>query len=176
MILRLVVRGVLSSALLAVALMWLSVPSRAAPGLTESELKAIFLLRLPQFVSWPDEHSAAIFCIAEASELSALLQEYVASEPRGREIRPLVADHVDNCDVVFGSFSGQAAKISVAKGVLWVSDQPGFAKDGGMVELKRNGARMRLVINLGVLESAGLRASSKLLQLSEVVGGLASDA
>jgi hypothetical protein len=45
-----------------------------------------------------------------------------------------------------------------------------------MIELKRNGARMKLVINLEVLESAGLRASSKLLQLSEVVGDLSGDA
>ena len=63
-----------------------------------------------------------------------------------------------------------------ARGVLWVSDQPGFAREGGMIELKRNGARMKLVINLEVLESEGLRASSKLLQLSEVVGDLSGDA
>jgi hypothetical protein len=60
--------------------------------------------------------------------------------------------------------------------VLWVSDQPGFARQGGMVELKRSGARMKLVINLDALESAGLKASSKLLQLSEVVGGRTDDA
>jgi hypothetical protein len=51
----------------------------------------------------------------------------------------------------------------------------GFAQDGGMVELKRRGARMGLVVNLGALESAGLKASSKLLQLSEVVGETQSD-
>jgi hypothetical protein len=33
-----------------------------------------------------------------------------------------------------------------------------------------------MLINLKVLESAGLRASSKLLQLSEVVGDLPEDA
>ena len=38
-----------------------------------------------------------------------------------------------------------------------------------MVELKRRGARMGLVVNVAVLESAGLKASSKLLQLGEVV-------
>ena len=58
---------------------------------------------------------------------------------------------------------------------LRVSDQPGFAQQGGMVELKRRGARMGLVVNLGALESAGLKASSKLLQLSEVVGADSDD-
>ena len=42
------------------ALLWIasalsSEPSRSAPGLTETELKALFLLRLPQFVTWPEE-------------------------------------------------------------------------------------------------------------------------
>jgi hypothetical protein len=78
--------------------------------------------------------------------------------------------------VVFESFNDNAEKLVAARGVLWVSDQPGFARKGGMIELKRNGARMKLVINLEVLESAGLRASSKLLQLSEVVGDLSGDA
>jgi hypothetical protein len=44
-----------------------------------------------------------------------------------------------------------------------------------MDELKRRGARMGLVVNLRALESAGLKASSKLLQLSEVVGVGAND-
>ena len=176
MTLRLMRRSVLSSALLAVALIAFSLPSSAAPGLTENELKAIFLLRLSQFVSWPDEQSARIFCIAPASELATLLQEIVASEPGDREVRPLISHQVNGCDVVFASFSDNAEEMATAKGVLWVSDQPGFARKGGMIELKRTGARMKLVINLEVLESAGLRASSKLLQLSELVGDLSSDA
>ena len=168
--------GALSSVLLTLLLMALSLPSRSAPGLTESELKAVFLLRLPQFVSWPDNQSATIFCVTQTSELSALLQEIVAAEPRGREVRPLIADQVNSCDVVFGPVTGKTSDLTLAQGVLWVSDQPGFARNGGMVELKRNGARMGLVINLPALESAGLRASSKLLQLSEVLGDLPSDA
>jgi hypothetical protein len=42
-----------------------------------------------------------------------------------------------------------------------------------MVELQRRGARIGLVVNLPALESVGLKASSKLLQLSDVIGGAA---
>jgi hypothetical protein len=142
-----------------------ALPVRSAPGLTESELKAVFLLRLPQFVSWP----------APTSELSGLLQQIVAAEPKGREVRPLIADQVSTCDVVFASVWERESEQAFEQGVLWVSDRPGFAREGGMVELKRHGARMRLVINLAALESAGLKASSKLLQLAEVVGDLSGD-
>jgi hypothetical protein len=149
-----------------------SEPSRSAPGLTEVELKAVFLLRLPQFVSWPDQRAAAHFCVDPSSEVSALLSEMVASEPRGRTVRTIEAGDTEGCDVVFGDPAAVASAESVA---LRVSDQPGFAKDGGMVELKRRGARIGLVVNLGALESVGLKASSKLLQLSEVVGDTQSD-
>ena len=176
MIPKLMRSGVLLSAALAIVSLLPSVPSQSAPGLTESELKAVFLLRLPQFVSWPDDQSGTIFCIAPATELSSLLQEIVALEPKGREVRPLLPGQINNCDIVFGSRSDTVEDLAAVRGVLWVSDQPGFARDGGMVELKRNGERMRMLINLRVLESAGLRASSKLLQLSEVVGYLPDDA
>jgi hypothetical protein len=167
--------GALSSVLSMLVLLVCALPVRSAPGLTESELKAVFLLRLPQFVSWPDEQSATVFCVAPNSELSGLLQEIVAAEPKGREVRPLIADQVSTCDVVFASVGERESEQAFEQGVLWVSDRPGFAREGGMVELKRHGARMRLVINLPALESAGLKASSKLLQLSEVVGELSGD-
>ncbi len=144
-----------------------SEPSRSAPGLTEAELKAVFLLRLPQFVSWPDQRPAVHFCVDPSSEVSVLLSEMVASEARGRTVRAIESGDTEGCDVVYGEAALGVQRASVA---LRVSDQPGFAQDGGMVELKRRGARMGLVVNLGALESAGLKASSKLLQLSEVVG------
>ena len=164
--------GAFIGAALCVCTVLSSEPSRSAPGLTEVELKAVFLLRLPQFVSWPDQRPAAHFCVDPLSEVSELLSEMVASEPRGRTVRPIEAGDTEGCDVIYADPALAVPPESVA---LRVSDQPGFAQDGGMVELKRRGARMGLVVNLGALESAGLKASSKLLQLSEVVGGAERD-
>ena len=164
--------GALIGAALCVCTVLSSEPSRSAPGLTEVELKAVFLLRLPQFVSWPDQRPAAHFCVDPSSEVSTLLSEMVASEPRGRTVRTIEAGDTEGCDVVYGDPALSGPGESAA---LRVSDQPGFAQDGGMVELKRRGARMGLVVNLGALESAGLKASSKLLQLSEVVGDTQRD-
>jgi hypothetical protein len=162
----------LLGAVLSVCTVLSSEPSRSAPGLTEVELKAVFLLRLPQFVSWPDQRPGAHFCVGSSSEVSALLSEMVASEPKGRTVRAVEVGDTEGCDVLYGDPALFAPDGAIA---LRVSDQPGFAQDGGMVELKRRGARMGLVVNLGALESAGLKASSKLLQLSEVVGDTQSD-
>lgn len=160
--------GALCGALVFICSALSSEPSRSAPGLTETELKAVFLLRLPQFVAWPDGRAVTTFCVDEASDVAALLSEMVASDPRGRAVLPVEAGRVSECDVVFGAL---ALNRESAKGPqLWVSDAPGFARDGGMVELKRRGARMGLVVNVDALSSVGLKANSKLLQLAEVVG------
>ena len=164
--------GALLGALVCVCAVFPSEPSRSAPGLTEVELKAVFLLRLPQFVSWPDQRPASTFCITDTSEVFTLLTDMVASAPRGRSVRSISTDDIEGCDVVYGAATAAHQGSAVA---LWVSDEPGFAESGGMVELKRRGARMGLVVNLRALESAGLKASSKLLQLSEVVGVGAND-
>jgi len=82
-------------------------------------------------------------------------------------VRAIAPGQVSGCDVVYGQ--GPEAVRQSSDHMLWVSDQPGFAIDGGMVELKRRGARMGLVVNVAALESAGLKASSKLLQLAELV-------
>lgn len=160
--------GALVGSLMCVCSVLPSEHSRSAPGLTEVELKAAFLLRLPQFVSWSDKRRATNFCVTETSEVSNLLAEMVATEPRGRSVRLIEVDQSDGCDVVFGPASKLSSTTRVR--ALLVSDDSGYAKNGGMVELKRRGARIGLVVNLDALESVGLRASSKLLQLSEVVG------
>ena len=53
--------GALCGALLCIASALSSEPSRSAPGLTETELKAVFLLRLPQFVTWPEGRARSHF-------------------------------------------------------------------------------------------------------------------
>ena len=160
--------GALCGALLCIASALSSEPSRSAPGLTETELKAVFLLRLPQFVTWPEEGLGRTFCVDEGSEVASLLSEMIAADPKGREVLSLASTRLNECDVVFSV--SESLQAQGDRPQLWVSDDPGFALDGGMVELKRREARMGLVVNVGALRSVGLKASSKLLQLAEVVG------
>ena len=121
--------GALLGAALCVCTVLSSEPSRSAPGLTEVELKAVFLLRLPQFVSWPDQRPAAHFCVDPSSEVSALLSEMVASEPRGRTVRTIETGDTEGCDVVYGilrlpgqvslSRSGSVTSQGSRKTVAW---------------------------------------------------------
>jgi hypothetical protein len=51
---------------------------------------------------------------------------------------------------------------------LSVSDQPGFARGGGMIEMFPCGDKARMRINLGVVRLAGILLSSKLLRLAKI--------
>jgi hypothetical protein len=53
--------------------------------------------------------------------------------------------------------------------VLTVADRPGFLEEGGVIELKLSGGRVRFDINLAAAREAGLRLSSQLLQLADRV-------
>jgi len=120
-------RGVLVGALMTVAAMTSPPLFSDTPGLTESELKAVFLLRLPQFVTWPDGQVADVFCVAEAPELSRLLTEMLVDDARGRAVRELrPTETMTGCDVVFGNDATQLPAGAAVQPMLRVNDQPGL--------------------------------------------------
>ena len=53
--------------------------------------------------------------------------------------------------------------------VFTVSDAPDFAQAGGMVELFREGDRMRIAVNIDAIERARIRLSSRVLALARIV-------
>ena len=58
---------------------------------------------------------------------------------------------------------------SLGCSVLTVSDIDGFADAGGMIQLVREGGRVRFEVNLDSVRGADLTMSSKLLRLASVV-------
>lgn len=135
-------------------------------GYTETEIKAAFVARLPQFIQWPDNRRAKRFCFTEPSTLSETMERLFKENPEGREILTGVqVKKQSHCDVLF--VSKVMKEDSPAGGVLTMSDFPGSIEKGGMIELRRDGQRILLVINRRSLESAGLKASSKLLSLAK---------
>ena len=53
--------------------------------------------------------------------------------------------------------------------ILTVSEIQGFSHEGGIIELLRDGERIRFKIDLGVAHRAGLELSSRLLNLAVTV-------
>jgi hypothetical protein len=54
--------------------------------------------------------------------------------------------------------------------LLTVADSEGFIAAGGMINFKTRAERVRLEINRAAAENVGLKISSKLLQIADVIG------
>lgn len=150
---------------------------------TEYDIKAAVLFNLGQFVNWPSS--------AFASPESPLVIGVLGQNPFGRSLERAVEgeliqkrrivikygdtlDAVGSCHILFISRSEARRLPGILKALkgtntLTVSDTGQFAQNGGMVNLITTGDRVRMIVNQATLEAAGLRASSKLLRIAELV-------
>jgi len=155
----------------------------AATAPTEYEVKAAYLYNFLKFVEWPKEGTvptAGPFCIAVvgADPFGAVLDRTVAAkEVRGK---PVMVRRVGEprsaagCHVVF---VGRLHDVPTARtlralegtGALTVSDEPGFAQRGGMVNFVIEEDSVGFEINPSAAARERLTLSPRLLQLARIV-------
>jgi len=147
----------------------------------EYQLKAVFLFNFAKFVEWPpqtfgDARDPFTICVAGDNSFGSSLDD----EVRGKTVanRPILVRLVSSpvqarkCQILFVSFSERKRErglLEALKGtsVLTVGDTDDFTADGGIVQFKMKGARIRIEIDTGAAERANLRISSRLLSLAE---------
>jgi len=152
-------------------------------GVSEYQVKAAFLYNFIKFTDWPGR----TFASAEAPIVIGI----VGDDPFGKTLddvvkdelvhqRPLILkrfradEDLGSCQVLFICNSEKervAALLNQLKGkpVLTTSDAPGFAEQGGMVNLLLVKDSVKLEINQAVAEASGLQISGKLLSLARIV-------
>jgi hypothetical protein len=145
-------------------------------------VKAAFLFNFVKFTEWPglDPQAPLVVCVVGDDTVAEALVTTMATQTVGGH--PLQLRRPDDvtgwtsCHLLFVSesevrrFSG-GLKQAQQTPILTVSDARGFARDAGIIELFVQDNRMRFAINAGAAERAGLRISSRLLGLAEIVGG-----
>jgi hypothetical protein len=150
----------------------------------EIQVKAAFLTRFPKFIEWP----AGTFTNAAASIVIGILGEDPFGEllpvnvlpAEGDRQRPLRFRRLKNLNqsdgfhILFVCSSERHRLSSIlpqlsGRPVLTVGDHDGFAKEGGIINFIKEKGRVRFEINVSAARRAGLRISSKLLQVSTVI-------
>lgn len=147
---------------------------------TRPVVKAAFLLNFVKFTEWPalPDKAPLSVCVAGDDEVAGALaatldRQVVAGHPL--TLRRLSArEGWQSCQLLFvgeGEFRGWSGELEAIEKlpVLTVSDAAGFARGSGIIELFIQDNRMRFAINVGAAERAGLRLSSRLLKLAQVV-------
>lgn len=152
--------------------------------ITEYQIKAAFLYNFAKFVAWPDqafagENAPFTFEILGKDPFGLSIESLRAQKVGGRSIEILHAKEPDllrPCQVLFISASERRNTDTVLKKlrgspVLTVSDIPGFAGKGGIIEFTVENMQVRFLINLEAARSAGLRINYQLLSVAkEVIG------
>ncbi len=153
------------------------------PKPSEYQVKATYLYNFARFVTWPvkfassKDNSFAV-CVLGPDPFGSALDSTFAGE--SLDSKPVVIRRISkpqdaaDCRILFISSmeENHLQEILAARdeaGALTVSDMPGFAQRGGMIQFVLNGDRIRFEINLASAKSARLVLSSELLKVASTV-------
>jgi hypothetical protein len=159
---------------------WASTP----PAVPEARVvKAAYVYNFTKFIEWAaedgvtDRAATVTICVLGSDPVGSALDEIASFESKGR---PILVHHVragepiPACHILYIGNSEATRLASIlaqlgASGVLTVSDLPRFAEQGGMIGFALDRGRVRVEINALRVRGAGLRISSKLLEVARVV-------
>lgn len=157
----------------------------AAParGMDDNTAKADIVWNIAKFVTWPaaamgPTSSPLVVTIVGEDDLAiALASQLSTRSVNGRSVFVRFArraQDVRGSHVVYVA-SSEAAHIDAVlaelrgKPALTVADASGFVQRGGMVNFTQEAGRTRFQIHVGHAEAVGLKVSSRLLSLAQVV-------
>ncbi len=154
------------------------------PAPTEPQIKAVYLYNFGKFVRWQINAASAEnsfdICVVGKNPFGTALDSTVAGE--SIEGKSIVVRNITGmqeaslCKILFISTS-ETSKLKPILAAcrhistLTVSDIPGFAAHGGMIEFVNREGRVRFEVNVSPMADAGLTVSSELLKVATKVVG-----
>jgi hypothetical protein len=165
---------------LLVALLLLGTAANTRAQLSESDVKAAYLLNFARFVEWPARTFAGPeapfqICLigddALGDSLDALTSQRVAN--RALQIRRVdTAEQAARCQILYvgGAVEGRIASLLDALSrspVLTVASGEEFARRHGMIGLVTRQGRVRMQIHDGRATRAGLALGTRLIEIAE---------
>lgn len=156
-----------------------------AAELGEYQAKAAFVYNFARFVEWPpaafkDGTEALVICVLGHTPFERTLDKAVKNkriDGRSFAVRPVAeAKQLAGCHLLFvtgpglESFRSLRAELHGSTGLLVVGESEGFATEGGVINFKLAGARLRIEINLAEARRAKLIVNSRLLGIADLVG------
>lgn len=151
------------------------------PVADEYPVKAAFLFNFAKFVEWPagafkSPEDPITICVLGQNPFGTALEDVVRDKTvanRAFVVRAVSnSQQAANCQIVFVSASERKRfhfLLDQLKGrsILTVGEGDDFTANGGIINFKLKEARVRIEIDAGAADRAGLRISSKLLSLAE---------
>ncbi len=141
----------------------------------EYQLKTAYLFHFAELTEWPDAISSVTICYQGDTPLQEYLPVLEGRQVHDRTVHVIRSDgpSFEQCQILVLSAADVLTKTLLEKAhsrhVLLVSDADNFARNGGMIQFTIRDNRLKLVVNLPSVKRAGLKLSSKLLRMAEIL-------
>lgn len=141
----------------------------------EYQLETAYLFHFAELAEWPAPATPITICLQGTSPLRAHLPVLEGLQIDDRTVHVMLADlpPIQHCQILFLSdLAGLTPSLleqAKSRHILLVSDAEDFARKGGMIQFTLRDNKLKLVVNLSSVKEAGLRLSSKLLRMAEIL-------
>jgi YfiR/HmsC-like len=146
----------------------------------EANLKAAFIYNFTKYIEWDSSNNNAnefVIGVIGPSPVTQILNEIASNNTVDNKkivIRQFnKPDEISNCEILFipekSAFSLHEILSKVGKGVLTVSEETGYAKQGTAFNFFIQNDKLKFESNINVINAAGLKAGSQLLKLAKLV-------
>ncbi len=152
----------------------------------EYKVKAGYLYNFTKFITWPGDNSATFnLCIVGEDPFGDLIDPIEQRSAFGRPIKLFRFNDFNKqqrCHILF--ISASIEDKSLLKNMLTIHDvdktltvgeSEEFATEGGMIGFINRQGKIKLQINLKMLQQSDLKISAKLLEVAEIVEGEHND-
>lgn len=159
---------------LALALALLGQSVAHAQEVSEYGVKAVLFYRLTQFVYWPADNkppTPQTLCVVGRNPFGTA---FAQTDQNVATVETRSNGDLGNCQLVFiprseaGNLDSWLSRLD-SRRLVSVSDIPGFARAGGMIELPLEGGRVAIVINRRSAQKKGFEFNAQLLRLARVI-------
>jgi hypothetical protein len=151
----------------------------------EQEVKAAIIYNIAKFVEWPqgslpNPDEPIMLGVAESDPMADGLEILNGKALRGRRLfikRIIHWDEFKKCQIVFFGPSSRKTAGSILTNlsglpILTITDErENFAQGGSLINLVSETGKIRFQVNLAAVRRSGLRISSQLLKLAEIIDG-----
>ncbi len=144
----------------------------------ERAVRAAYVYSLMQYIDWPEPKSDLVIGFegdpATGDVLQALLNGRSSNGHRIRVVLFPPPQNLQSCNIFYladGSAGDVRRTLDSLRGkaILTVGESEPFARDGGMVALVNTGDHIKIDVNLDATQRAGIRISSRVLNLATIV-------
>lgn len=168
--------NLMRSLFIVLCLLFLSKTYADTTAVDEYKIRAGYLFNFTKFITWANTNSESFnICILgndPFGELIDPIEQRTAFNLPIKLFRLTAINKEQHCHIVYLS-AGMNARLAGAnvKNMLVVGEENIFVTQGGMIAFVKKEDKIKLHINLKLLQQSGLKVSAKLLEVSEIVGG-----